>query len=165
MCLHRRKEGIVAQQDNLQAYMEAVYNRCFRILRDGDLAWDALQDVFEVYYQACQEKEIHQPMAYLYRMSTNRCLNMLRQSKRTLPLFDDWQGESMDGSRLAEDRLMVDALTQTFGQDVVDLLVYRYVDQMTYGEIAMVVGLSDRGVKKKLDRLESQVREHFAQAS
>lgn len=147
------------QTEAIQQYLEAIYNRCYRIVRDPDLAWDALQDVFEKYYQTCQDKDIDTPLAYLYRMSTNHCLNLLRRERKTLPFLEEWEQEGRDERSSIESKLLLDGLCQQIGQEAIDLLVYRHVDQMTLGEIAAIVGISDRGVKKKLERIEHQVRE------
>ncbi len=54
---------------------------------------------------------------------------------------------------------MVESVLQSLDQEEATLLVYRHVDQMTYDEIGALVAMTDRGVKKKLDRLERHVRQ------
>lgn len=147
------------QKKVLRHYMEAIYSRCFRMLRDPDQAWDALQDVFASFYSASQKKEIQEPLFYLYRSSTNHCINLLRRQKRMLRLSEWEEPGALDGVQAVEGRLMVDSLLQMVGEDSASLLVYRHVDQMTYAEIGALVGMTDRGVKKKLDRTEAQIRQ------
>ena len=149
------------ERDELKRHMEVVYNRCCAILKDPDQAWDALQDVFESFYEASKKREIRQPLFYLYRSSTNHCFNMLRRQKKLLPLLTEHLEGDLGGHHTAENRLMIDALVQQFGEDTIQLFIYRHVDQMTYDEIADLVGLSDRGVKKKLARLDEKIRQQF----
>ncbi len=147
------------EKDQLKRYMEAIYHRCLRMLSDPDLAWDALQEVFASFYEACKRKEIEQPLFYLYRSSTNHCLNVLKRQKRALPLLQEPETRTQDGSHQLESRLMVESVLQSLDQEEATLLVYRHVDQMTYDEIGALVAMTDRGVKKKLDRLERHVRQ------
>lgn len=149
------------ERTDLKRYMEVVYGRCCRILGDSDAAWDALQDVFASFYEARKERKITEPLAYLYRSSTNHCLNVLRSKKKTLPLLLEFLDSGEDSGKRVESRLMVEALLEVIGQESMDLLVYRHVDHMTYEEIAALYGMSDRGIKKRLDRLETKIRKHF----
>lgn len=52
-------------------------------------------------------------------------------------------------------------LLEEFGEEATLLLVFRYLDQMTLQELGEMYGITDRGVKKRLDKLESRVRQHF----
>lgn len=149
----------VMEKDQLKRYMEAIYHRCLRMLNDPDQAWDALQDVFASFYEARKRKDITQPLFYLYRSSTNHCINLLKRQNRTLPLMQDLESFTSPERSLPEQRLMVGAVVKALGEDDVTLLVYRHVDQMTFAEIGALVSMTDRGVKKKLDRLERQVRQ------
>jgi len=148
--------------EQISEYLEALHYRCFRILRDRELASDALQEVLTRYYELLERQEIHEPLRYLYRMSTNYCIDVLRRSNRELPVSttDIQETESVLDQR-AEGKLIVNRLIKRFGPDEVNLMVYRYVDQMTYKEIAAIVGKSDRGVKKKIEALTIRVRKYL----
>jgi len=143
----------------LKKHMAVLYHRCLRILQDPDLAWDVVQETVTRYYEQLPTKEIQQPFSYLYSISTHHCVDLLRQRGRMLPmeprmLQEMWGVES----HRAEGALIVDKLVRRFGEELIQLVIYRHVDQMTYQEIADLVGKSDRGIKKKLDRIESQIR-------
>jgi len=148
------------ERDSLKRYLEVIYNRCYRILQNSDMAWDALQEVFALYYEACKKKDIEHPLSYLYRSSTNHCLNVLRQRKKYVPLITEVLEKNIDETRKAESRILVDSLVDEFGKDAIDLLIYRYLDKMTLKEMAAIYQISDRGMKKRLDRLETQIQKY-----
>jgi RNA polymerase sigma-70 factor (ECF subfamily) len=147
------------EREQLSLYLEVIFLRCLRILRDDDLAQDALQEVFASFYEQAKEKTIEKPLHYLYRSSTNHCLNLLRRHRRMLL----WQGE---GSEIAiessvESGILVEEMTQALGEEAMRLMIYRYVDQMTYEEIGEIFLCSDRAIKKRLDRLQAKAQEYM----
>jgi len=145
----------------LKSHIEVIYGRCHRLLRDEDLAWDALQEVMMRYYEVNAKQEIQQPLHYLYRICTNYCLKKMRTLKRSIPIepreFDTFLGSV---AQTAEHKVLLDELFQAFEEEEINLLLYRHVDQMTYKEIASMYGRTDRGIKKKLDKIEQRIRKY-----
>lgn len=134
------------------------------MLRDGELAWDASQEVMTRYLEASRRREIQQPLYYLYRASTNHCLDVLQQAKRSLllpPELLELRNESTSAF-FTEGSLVVEQLVKRFGKEDIALLVHRYVDQMTYDEIAQIYGKSDRGINKKIARIEDKARKYLS---
>ena len=66
-----------------------IYARCKRLLRDGTAAEDATQDVFMKVLKhidtAPGEKAV---LPWLHRITTNHCLNVIRDSKRHAEPFE-----------------------------------------------------------------------------
>lgn len=144
-------------------YLDALYHRCFRMLRNHDLAWDAVQEVMTRYCEVAAHKNIHEPLHFLYHLSTNHCIDLLRRHFRLLPV-ESTSLHALFGTctSAAEESLDLQSIQREFGDEVVQLLVYRHLDGMTYQEIGKLCELSDRGVKKRLDKVEAQIRERFA---
>ena len=71
--------------------------------------------------------------------------------------------EAMLGSETPQplERLQVEKMAKHFGQEAMTLLIYRYIDRMTYQEIAKLYGISDRGLKKRIDKLKKQIHKYF----
>src|SRR5512137_679799 len=63
-------------------YGPMVLRRCRAILGDEESAQDATQDVFVLLLRKQSRLVGHYPSSLLYRMATNRCLNILRAAKR-----------------------------------------------------------------------------------
>lgn len=156
----------MTEKDSFRRYLESLYFRCYQLLSDHQLAQDAVQDVMLKFHEISATKDIENPNAYLYRMGTNHCLNLMKSNKRWLPLSQEHL-ESLNDHAYTdiEGKLKIDRLIKRFGQEAVQMLVYRHVDQMTYEEIGEVCGMSDRGVKKKLERLEEQFRKYLTRTA
>jgi len=146
------------EQGHLSHYLEVIYLRCLRILRDPDLAKDAMQDVFASFYERVQEETIHKPLHYLYRASTNHCLNLLRRHRRMLLIEQIADEPFLESS--ADAGILVDEMTHELGEEAMQLMIYRHVDQMTYEEIAEIFSCSDRAIKKRIDRLHTKAQDY-----
>src|SRR5438093_11502500 len=63
-------------------YQTRVYNLCYRMLSDPDAAADATQETFLSAYRAIGRFKGGQFRAWLLRIASNACLDMLRARKR-----------------------------------------------------------------------------------
>jgi RNA polymerase sigma-70 factor (ECF subfamily) len=64
-------------------YGPTIYARCKRVLKDGSAAEDATQDVFVKvlrHFESAPSEEAVLP--WIHRITTNHCLNVLRDSRR-----------------------------------------------------------------------------------
>src|SRR5438309_6925931 len=63
-------------------YQTRVYNLCLRMLSDPDAAADATQDTFLSAYRAIDRFRAGNFRAWLLRIASNTCLDVLRSRKR-----------------------------------------------------------------------------------
>jgi len=97
------------------------------------------------------------PLTWLYRISTNLCLNRLRDRKQHLPieLFESALPErSQTPEARAVSRQAAVALLGDLDARTQAMIVYRYLDGMTQDEIAELTGWSRKTLGKKLRRFE-----------
>ena len=149
----------MASMDALESayrrYGFQVFRRCARILGDPAEAEDAAHEVFLRALGRLPAAE-EEAMAWLYRVSTNYCLNRIRnRGARARP---DWR----DAVRDAASRATHSPEGRVQGQELVLLLLdghdeetqaialHYHVDGMTQGEIAKLLGLSRQTVNRKL---------------
>jgi RNA polymerase sigma-70 factor (ECF subfamily) len=138
-------------------YGPMVLRRCRQLLRDEDQAMDASQDVFVRLLEHRERLQARYPSSLLYRIATNVCLNRIRDDGRRAARSDDEllqriaSAEAAGGD--AEARLTLDRL---FGRHPVSsrtIALLHYLDGLTLGQVAEVVGLSVSGVRKRLRAL------------
>jgi RNA polymerase sigma-70 factor (ECF subfamily) len=141
-------------------YASAVYARAHRILRERESARDVTQEVFVRCFgyrpRVASGREL---LAWLYRVTTNLCLNAVRNGKvhgRADLDLARWAPSAVapEGpGRLGVWELLtgLDARTQA-------IAVYVHLDGMTQAEAAEVEGVSDRTVRNCLTRFERHAR-------
>ena len=96
------------------------------------------------------------PLAWLYRTTTNLCLNRLRDAKRRGELLSTWTQEEFD-SDASESRIAVHRILEQIPEELQDVAVYYYVDELTHEEIASVIGVSRRTVGNRLSTFHELV--------
>ncbi len=91
------------------------------------------------------------PMTWLYRITTNYCLNSIRDRARRDEILRG-QGPPPEEQPLsAEDRHTVLQLLERVPSDVGEVAIHYFIDEMKQEEIAELLGVSRRYVRERLD--------------
>jgi RNA polymerase sigma-70 factor (ECF subfamily) len=135
-----------------ERYARLVLNRARELLGDGDAAKDALQEVF-LRALTCETCVLGEPslVPWLYRVTTNLCLNQLRDDRRRKQLLLERDEVGADtGAGSPETRTIASDVLRRLPSDLQQIAVYRFVQEMTHEEIADLVGVSPRTVGNRL---------------
>ena len=138
----------------------AVHRRARLLLgRDAD-AWDVVQEVFEkMLLMGDKFRGEAQPMTWAWRITTNLCLNKIRDASRRRALLAENAPVRQEESGTApEDRAAVAALIASLPDELREIAVYYFVDEMNQDEIAEIVGVSRRTVGNRLDEFRVAAR-------
>ena len=101
-------------------------------------------------------------LPYLYRAVTNRCLNLVRdRGTRARLLAREPTAAAPVGRVRLDDEVvglgLIAALAERLDDAHLQVLVCRFVDDMTQDEIAAQLGVSRKTVGKRLDRIRDAV--------
>ncbi len=80
-----------------QPYMDLVFGVCLKYLKNQDDARDAVINIYEELVDKVKKYEIDYFRAWLYQLSKNHCLMILRKKKVHLQEFNDGFMEFSDG--------------------------------------------------------------------
>ncbi len=143
-----------------RTYGPMVLRRCRYILKDEELAVDAMQDTFVRILRSRNRLDGRGPSSLLYTTATNICLNMIRDRKRKQEVPWEEEHEKKGAETGWESRLLTDHfLERLFGEeaDSTRTMAYlHYVDGFTLEETAEQTGLSVSGVRKRLEKLRKR---------
>jgi RNA polymerase sigma factor (sigma-70 family) len=147
--------------DAYRRYGPALVRKAERILRNSDDAIDLVQGLF-VDLIARSETTVELP--YLYRAVTNRCLNLIRDQRGRARLLEREQPALSPPSRLGDQARVIGLdllgkLGERLDAGQLEVLVCRYLDDMTQEEIAEHLGLSRKTVGKRLARAHEVIAE------
>jgi RNA polymerase sigma-70 factor (ECF subfamily) len=150
-------------------YGPLVRRRARGILGDDAEAQDALQEVFVRVIRAMGEfRRQSQPSTWLYRITTNLCLNRIRDGRRRRERLLE-VAESQDALATpvappsAETRAMLASLLERVPEDLAQVAVYYFVDEMDQAEIAVMLGVSRRTIGYRLDRFRERALAHLGE--
>lgn len=151
-------------------YAPVLLHRCRSILRNEEAAQDAVQETFaKVLRNWDQFRGQSSPTTWMYRISTNHCLNQLRNSKSRKGKRDTHKDE-IAGPRTTgpdeggRDRSRVLALLEQVDDETRAVVVHTYFDDCTRQETAELVGLSVPTVRKRLNTFLDLARRSFEAA-
>lgn len=146
-----------------------IYRRARALLGEEDQALDAVQDIFLVLHRDLGSfRGEASLLTWIYRVTTNHCLNRLRDRRtelRALRLFAEG-GQRGDGNemRRLERRDLLRHLLGRFDERKVQILVHQHYDGMTQAEIGQVMGISERAVRKALQKINERLDRELGEA-
>lgn len=127
-------------------YGSVVYRRARRLLGDDQAARDACQEVFLRLYRSLPEFERASPVTWLYKVTTNHCLNVLRDEERHRKLLEAHACLAPQ----TESAAPLPVLLRGFPEELQEIAIYYFVDEMSQDEIASLLGVSQRTVSNRL---------------
>jgi len=152
-------------RDAYRAWSPVVYRRALQLLRDRDEAFDVTQDVFERLVQDRHRgAEGRALLLWMYRVTTNLCLNRLRDARRRAALLVTHSGSVPSGSpgmspaRVDAARTVARVAAKAPEREL-RAAVYCHVDGMTQDEAADVLGVTSRTIRNLLRRFERRAAE------
>lgn len=155
-------------------YQDAVYTIAYRIMGEPASAADAAQETFITAYRRLETHQGGSFRAWLSRIATNTCYDILRYHKRRpATALDDLVGEDYDdgppipdpGStpeqavQSSELRRAIQQCIEALKPDQRVTLVMADVEGYSYQEIAQTAGVQLGTVKSRLSRARASVRD------
>ncbi|CAN5852572.1 RNA polymerase sigma factor [soil metagenome] len=153
----RARDGDVGAFNTLvDRHAASVYRVALRLLGDPDDASDATQDVFLRAWRALGGfREDSLFATWIYRMTTNRCLNQLRRQRPTTSLPEVMITTDAGPERIAESRQQLADLGRAMARLTPEqraVLVLREFEHCSHQQIADTLGISVASVKSRLHR-------------
>ncbi len=154
--------------DLYDRYAPVLLHRCRSILKNEEAAQDAVQETFaRVMRNADTFRAQSRPTTWMYRISTNYCLNQIRnrgtrQGKLTAHR-EDIVGpgfvEPDDTER--QDQARVLELLESVDEQTRLCVMHTYFDECTREEVAKLVGISVPTVRKRIRTFLDTARRTF----
>jgi RNA polymerase sigma factor (sigma-70 family) len=148
-----------------ERYAHVLHYRARSILGTDEDAADAVQETFaRVLRSWDQFNQQSSPLTWMYQISTNYCLNRLRDRKghakkhvdRRDAIVGEGYAPAHDGDGLDTDT--VRALLEDADDETRRIVLHLYFDDMTREETAVVVGISVPTLRKRVDAFFKRAR-------
>lgn len=154
------------KDDNIRSavekYGDMLYRICLVMLKSTADAEDAVQDTFmKLFTNSPGVSGEEHKKAWLIRVATNRCRDMLRLRGRTAPLDD----EIINTFAADEEDLHLFELLTELPEKIRLVLTLHYIEGYKVDEIAEMIGKSPSAVKMRLSKgrrlLDEKYRKEF----
>ncbi len=155
-------------------YAHVLFVRCRSILRNDQDANDAVQETFaKVIRNANTFRKQSSPLTWMYRISTNHCLNQVRNRVSRRRKLEDHKGEiggpsvvrPPSSDEATEDHARIMSLLDTVDAQTRQCVVHTYFDDCTREEVAKLVGLSVPTVRKRISTFLVKARRNLEVAA
>lgn len=138
----------------------ALVRKAERMLRSREDATDVVHALFT---DLIPRWNADVDLPYLYRAVTNRCCNLLRDRGTRARLLEREQTVAAPVGRVRLDDevvgvALIAALTDELDEAHMQVLIARFVDDMTQEEIAEQLKLSRKTIGKRLDHIRATVQ-------
>ncbi|MGX1804173.1 RNA polymerase sigma factor [Nocardia sp. NPDC055321] len=163
----RVRDGDIRSYEQLVVrYQGAMYRLAAKMLADQAEAEDVVQDVFLTAWRRLGQLEDDAAfVGWLYRATTNRCLNVLRKRQPTTDIDPDTTVSPQRGLRpehAAQVNSQMEALTvalQELTPEQRACWLLREVHGRSYEEIGEIVGANVTAVRGRIARARAQLAE------
>jgi RNA polymerase sigma-70 factor (ECF subfamily) len=137
-----------------------IYTVCYMFSKDKEEIDDLFQEVLVKLWQGYDSFQGKSDLrTWIYRVSLNTCISIDRKKKRrkTQPLLE---GVDLFDKNDADNR-QTDLLHERIGklQAFDRAIVLLWLEDMSYEEIAQIVGISVKNVSVKLYRIKEQLKQ------
>ena len=157
----------LAVELTVRKYRDRLYYHALCILREPEAAYDAVQEVF---IKAIREVRFFDPefqmKAWLFRVTSNLCYNIVRDRNRRSKLLINRrdeaapQGNPRSSSELVGDREVRDEMLEAMEDLTIkhrEILLLRYYNDLSYNEIAAVLQVKLGTVMSRLSRARTRL--------
>jgi RNA polymerase sigma-70 factor, ECF subfamily len=151
-----------AQRELYECYKRQVHSLAIYMVGDPAMAEDLTQEIFLKVFRDLHSFRFESSFSsWLYRLATNTCLNALRNrhSRREVdidavagtPVLDS--GDSLDQQRMDQQvRQAVEKAILSLKPALRAVVVLRYIENLSYSEIAEILSCSVGTVASRLSR-------------
>ncbi len=150
-------------------YMHLVYGLCLKYLGNRDDAGDAVMQIFEKLITETGQHEVKNFKSWLYVLSKNYCLMMIRSAKSKERKMDLWvkdQEESVefypemhpiDEEGLEENSVLAECIERLKAQQKECIQLF-YYQNWSYRQISEILRLDEKKVKSHLQNAKRNLK-------
>jgi RNA polymerase sigma-70 factor (ECF subfamily) len=153
-----------------EAHRDRVYSIALRFSGDSSVALDITQETFLKLLSKIGEFRGEASFeSWLYRMVVNGCLDYRRAGRRWSPLLEGWLGALRASGESVLQQLLRTEVQESVQQVVAKLppelrivVILRYTEQLSYDEIAEILGCPPGTVASRLNRAHKLLERRLA---
>ena len=135
---------------DIEEQYDKIYRFCFFKLRDAHLAEDITQETFLRFLESKNYKDTGRPLAFLYTIAGNLCIDEFRRKKAS-ELPEDMPGQEFEDGVINRVALK-QAMAQLTSQEQ-ELLLLRYVNEVPVNTLSKMYGKSRFALYRELSNI------------
>ncbi|WP_165842378.1 RNA polymerase sigma factor [Paenibacillus xerothermodurans] len=159
------------------SYRRLVFKDIFYLTGDHALTEDIIQEAFSKIISISRKQKVTHTAAWIRQVTRNLALNVMKKNKKELQLSSTSLAKKIeDNMELAMQQISVanevenNIRNESLQQAIVKLnphyrnvITLFYINELSYKEIAVILGLSENAVTQKLERARKKLLHQFQQ--
>ena len=149
-------------------YSDAIFRHLQYRLGDRERAKELTQEVFmRTWQHLAAGKRIEYEKAFLYKIANNLFINEIRtdRTKASLEQLEEVHGVEAVSTLSSPEKMAEEQELATFIQSLPppyrDVLIYRYIDDMTVKDIAKLLGEKETNISMRLKRATEKLKQTY----
>lgn len=134
---------------SLQDQYDKIYRYCYFKVNNKEIAEDLTQETFLKYFSQTSYINRGKPLAYLYTIAKNLCIDFYRKNNEQALDEEILGNDDISGF---ETNFAIRQGISTLPNDLQELLLLRFANELGIGEIANIMGVSRFSVYRKLNK-------------
>lgn len=144
-----------------QKTSDAVYGLSLSVLRRKEDAEDVMHDAYlRIYREAPKYRKEGKPLAWIFTIVRNMCLNRIRDARDTSGEIPD-AADPADEIGRATDRMVLGAAMRVLAEDEREIVVLHALTGLRHKEIADALGMPQGTVLSKYNRALKKMRKEI----
>ncbi len=131
-----------------------IYTFCYFKVKHKEVAEDITQETFLRYLQFYSGLDNSKQLAFLYTIAKNGCMDYFRRNKHPEPLTEDLIAPLPD----TDTALAVGQAIAQLSEAEQELVLLRYANELSLGEIATYLGISRFALYRRMSALETKLK-------
>lgn len=133
---------------SLEDQYDKIYRYCYFKVNSKEKAEDLTQETFLKYFSQTSYINRGKPLAYLYTIAKNLCIDFYRKNKEEEIYQVITEHEEIT---IFETNYVIKQAVSTLPEDLQELLLLRFANDLGINEIANIMGISRFSVYRKLN--------------
>lgn len=139
---------------DLQEQYDNIYRYCYYRLHNAWTAEDITQETFLHYLECDSYRDIGKPLAFLYTIARNLCIDEMRR-KKTEELPEDLQYDGFENKLV--DEVAVRQAVSSLEKEEQELLLLRFANEVPVADLAKFYGKSRYAVYRDINRITKKL--------
>ncbi len=150
-------------------YSTKVFSKCISLLKNEELAQDALQDIFiKIYLNIAKFSGKSKFSTWVYSITYNYCIDFLRKKKKEKNIFSEDIENTAEPIEEVPDKELLEMQVSRLKRVLEEIpigdkavLLMKYQDEMSIREISHILSKSESAIKMKIKRAKHKAQKQY----
>lgn len=144
---------------DIEEHYDKVYRYCYFKLKNQHLAEDITQETFLHFFESNSYRDTGRPLAYLYTIARNLCMDEFRRPPMA-ELKEDIQQVEFENAIVEKENLQQGL--RSLSKEEQELVLLRYVNEVPFSDLSMLYKKSRFALYRELSKIVSKLERRIS---